>query len=173
MTGKNQVNANDPKASEKAEERIVEAEWYEQFFDSKLRGVGHEHEGRPHLTENVLEEGADRAAMAILAVALTEDLSVWSLSTLRDIYDALNSNPTRGQFMLTIQRRSKGRPKPSFEEAMSLQEADRNIERLATYLVDDGVKKEAVVSALIGRRKMSRAGVFRRLARAQRNRKSR
>lgn len=172
MTGKNEVNATDPTASEKAEQRIVEAEWYEQFFDSKLRDVAHEHEGRPHLEKNVLEEGADAAAMAILAVALTEDLSAWSLSTLRDIYDALNSNPIRGQFKLTVQRRSKGRSKPSFEEAIRLREADSSIETLVTYLVERGIKKEAVVSHLMHQRRISRAGVFRRLARSPKKGKS-
>ena len=172
MTGRNQVNANDPTASEKADELIAEAEWYEWAFDSKLRGVAHEYDGRPHLVDNVLEEGADNAAMAILAIAMTEELSLWSLSTLRDIYDGLNSAPARGGFRIKVQLRGKGRSKQSFKQMQRLQEADKSFETIIKHFVDKGFKKEAVVAGLLQRNKTSRAGAFRRLARAKKNRRS-
>lgn len=121
--------------------------------------------GDPIASDSVFEGGAQLAAMALLGVALTENLSDASLATIRQIYDALNPDAERGEYIAKVRQRQPGRSRPSVKAELRQQLDDATTAKLVEFAERRFGKKEAAISYIAELKGVSRANIFRALAR--------
>jgi hypothetical protein len=147
----------------------TEKELYERAFSGTEDFFAVDLEGEPIVSESVLEQGPRMASMALLAIALREELSEASKSAIRHLYDALNPDAERGEFILTLSQRRPGRKPPTYGAQVRQNLTDAMTAALVRFAEKKFGKKEAAVAYAAELRKVSRAEIFRSLARAKRN----
>jgi hypothetical protein len=145
----------------------TEAQLYEKAFEGETHLVSLDLLGKSIVCDNVLDGGAEVAAVAIMAIALTENLSLESRATLRQIYDALNPDAGRGQHRLTLKHRKRGKKPQSIEEQHRERLNDNVTATLVRIATNKFGKKEAAVHFVATLQNVSRASIFRALARSE------
>lgn len=142
-----------------------EQELYDRAFAERQDDFPLGLQGEPIACESIFEEGQRMAAMALLGVALTEDLSSASLGVIQSFYDAINPDVERGDFILRLGARRPGAKPKSLKAKMREEIDDAVTAKLVFFAEERFGKKEAAVAYLAQLKGVSRASIFRQLAR--------
>ena len=122
-------------------------------------------DGQPLTCDDVFDTGESGAALAILAIALTETLSPASRTTLMHFYHALAPIEGRSRYKLVAKQVHRGRKQKTEIDEWREAIDDSLINRMVELIEEKVGKREAAVAEVAAQRNISRAAVFRSLAR--------
>lgn len=148
----------------------TEQELYDRAFAERGEDFPLGLQGEPIACESIFEEGQKRAAMALLGLALTENLSSANLGIIQAFYDAINPDVQRGEFVLRLGARRPGAKPKSFKAQLREKMDDAITATLVELAERKFGKKEAAVAYVADLKRVSRASIFRQMARNEKYR---